>query len=217
MTANTELVRRATDLVATNTSMSMTDLLKALAPAPVSEPSPAKVPAPRKITEKQRAAIERMPEVYGQVVPSERRALTSNEVRSLLDERVTLDEVKKAATARLEDITLIAHNHLDVEVEEEERPTLGPIVIGVNAGSNQIPTKASVSAVSSNAVVAPLAGSVARILVAEGDEIEAGQVLLILEAMKMETEITAPTAGTVSRILVAPGEAVQGGQALIEF
>lgn len=106
---------------------------------------------------------------------------------------------------------------IDVEVEEEERPGLGPIVIGVNAGSNQIPTKASVSAVSSNAVVAPLAGSVARVLVAEGDEIEAGQVLLILEAMKMETEITAPAGGTVQRILVAAGEAVQGGQALIEF
>jgi len=90
-------------------------------------------------------------------------------------------------------------------------------VIGVNGGSNPIPTKASVTAVSSNAVVAPLAGSVARILVAEGDEIEAGQVLLVLEAMKMETEITAPAAGKVSAILVAPGDAVQGGQALIEL
>ena len=106
---------------------------------------------------------------------------------------------------------------IDVEVEQEERPQLGPIVIGVNGGSNPIPTKASVTAVSSNAVVAPLAGSVARILVAEGDEIEAGQVLLVLEAMKMETEITAPAAGKVSAILVAPGDAVQGGQDLIEL
>nr|HMQ65307.1 acetyl-CoA carboxylase biotin carboxyl carrier protein subunit [Arachnia sp.] len=75
----------------------------------------------------------------------------------------------------------------------------------------------SVSAVSSNAVVAPLAGSVARILVADGDEIEAGQVLLVLEAMKMETEITAPAAGKVVAVLVSPGDAVQGGQALIEL
>ena len=73
------------------------------------------------------------------------------------------------------------------------------------------------TAASSNAVLAPLAGSVARILVQEGDEIEADQVLLILEAMKMETEIKAPAAGTVSAILVAPGDAVQGGQALIEL
>lgn len=106
---------------------------------------------------------------------------------------------------------------IDVEVEEQERQSLGPIVIGVNAGSNQIPTKASVSAVSSNAVVAPLAGSVARILVEEGQEIEAGQVLLVLEAMKMETEITAPSAGTVVAVHVEAGDAVQGGQALVEL
>ena len=106
---------------------------------------------------------------------------------------------------------------IDVEVEEEQPVGLGPIVIGVNGGSNPIPTRASVTAVSSNAVVAPLAGSVARILVSEGEEIEAGQVLLVLEAMKMETEITAPAAGKVAAVLVAPGDAVQGGQALIEL
>ena len=85
---------------------------------------------------------------------------------------------------------------IDVEVEKET-PSLPPIVIGGSGG-------------------AP-AGSVARILVAEGDEVEAGQVLLVLEAMKMETEITAPAAGTVSAILVKPGEPVQGGQGLIEL
>lgn len=106
---------------------------------------------------------------------------------------------------------------IDVEVEEEERQGLGPVVIGVNGGSNQIPTTASMSAVSSNAVVAPLAGSVNRILVKEGDEIEGGQVLCVLEAMKMETEITAPSAGTVAAVLVSQGDAVQGGQALIEL
>ena len=104
---------------------------------------------------------------------------------------------------------------IDVEVEQEERPQLGPIVIGVNGGSNPIPTKASVTAVSSNAVVAPLAGSVARILVKEGDKVDAGQVVIVLEAMKMETEITAPTAGTVDSVLVEVREAVQGGQALV--
>ncbi len=107
---------------------------------------------------------------------------------------------------------------IDVEVQEEERQHLGPIVIGGSGNASPTaPTTASVRAVSSNAVVAPLAGSVARILVGEGDEIESGQVLLVLEAMKMETEITAPAAGTVSAILVAPGEPVQGGQALIEL
>ena len=66
-------------------------------------------------------------------------------------------------------------------------------------------------------MVAPLAGSVARILVKEGDTFQAGSVLLVLEAMKMETEITAPSDGSVASILVDQGEAVQGGQALIEL
>ena len=108
---------------------------------------------------------------------------------------------------------------VDVEVEEEQRK-LGSIITGGGGGVSNppaAPTTASVEGMSANAVVAPLAGSVFKILVNEGDEIEAGQVLLILEAMKMETEITAPNAGTVARISVAVGDAVQGGQPLIEI
>ncbi len=106
---------------------------------------------------------------------------------------------------------------IDVEVEEEEPQNLGAIVIGGSSGAITVPSTASVQGASANAVVAPLAGSVFKILVAEGDAIEAGQVLLVLEAMKMETEITAPKAGTVAAILVEKGSAVQGGQALIEL
>lgn len=105
---------------------------------------------------------------------------------------------------------------IDVEVEEPEAPQLGAIVIG-GSGAIHTPSTASVQAASANAVVAPLAGSVSRILVEEGDEIEQGQVLCVLEAMKMETEITAPKAGTVARILVEKGTPVQAGEALIEL
>lgn len=104
---------------------------------------------------------------------------------------------------------------VEVEVEEERRQ-LGSIVFGGNA-NHQEPANASVQGVSANAVIAPLAGSVFKILVNQGDEIEAGQVLLILEAMKMETEITAPNAGVVTAVHVAVGDSVQGGQALIEI
>ena len=107
---------------------------------------------------------------------------------------------------------------IDVEVEEQEKAPVGSIVIG-GAGGMQTPvaTTASVKATSANAVVAPLSGSVSRILVEEGQDIEEGQVLLVLEAMKMETEITAPAAGKVGRILVSKGDAVAGGEALIEL
>ena len=107
---------------------------------------------------------------------------------------------------------------IEVDVEEPEAPQLGTIVIGGGATSSvTAPTTASVQAASANAVVAPLAGSVARILVEEGQVIEAGQVLIVLEAMKMETELTAPKAGTVARILVEKGTAVQAGEGLIEL
>lgn len=106
---------------------------------------------------------------------------------------------------------------IDVEVEEQERPTLGSVVIGGGGGASAAPTTASVKAALANAVVAPLSGAVARILVAEGDEISEGQVLLVLEAMKMETEITAPHAGKVAHILVGERDAVQGGEPLIEL
>jgi len=106
---------------------------------------------------------------------------------------------------------------IEVDVEEQEAPQLGTIVIGGGGGGIVAPTTASVQAASANAVVAPLAGSVAKVLVEEGQEIASGQVLLVLEAMKMETEITAPKAGTVARILVEKGTAVQAGEGLIEL
>ena len=106
---------------------------------------------------------------------------------------------------------------VEVEVEEEHRQ-LGSIVFGGGGNANhQEPATTSVQGVSANAVIAPLAGSVFKILVNQGDEIEAGQVLLILEAMKMETEITAPNAGVVTAVHVAVGDSVQGGQALVEI
>ncbi|MCS4489437.1 biotin/lipoyl-binding protein [Corynebacterium sp. ES2794-CONJ1] len=106
---------------------------------------------------------------------------------------------------------------VEVEVEEEKR-TLSPIVFGGSqATAHNEPSNASVQGVSANAVVAPLAGSVFKVLVEPGDEIEQGQVLLILEAMKMETEITAPNAGVVGAVRVEVGDSVQGGQPLVEI
>lgn len=106
---------------------------------------------------------------------------------------------------------------IEVEVEEQERPTLGAVIIGGGGGSSTTPTTASVKAASANAVVAPLSGAVARILVAEGDDITEGQVLLVLEAMKMETEITAPHDGKIAAVLVKERDSVAGGEALIEL
>lgn len=105
---------------------------------------------------------------------------------------------------------------VDVEQEPETREVPGPIVIGGGAG----PTVKSGGSsgggkAGANDVTAPLAGSVARILVAEGDQVEAGQVVAVLEAMKMETEINAPKTGKVTAIVAEVGQALQGGQPIL--
>jgi biotin carboxyl carrier protein len=62
---------------------------------------------------------------------------------------------------------------------------------------------------------APMPGMVVSLLVEEGQEIEKGQVLLILESMKMQNELKAPRAGTVSRLRIKPGESVEQRQTLL--
>jgi pyruvate carboxylase subunit B len=63
-------------------------------------------------------------------------------------------------------------------------------------------------------VKAELPGSVSKIFVKEGESVKEGQILFLLEAMKMETEISAPKSGTVVKIFVSQGQAVEGGGAL---
>jgi methylmalonyl-CoA carboxyltransferase small subunit len=106
---------------------------------------------------------------------------------------------------------------VEVEVEEESRPPLGAIFMGGGFVPQHAATAAPNSGSGGDGVKAPLAGSVARVLVTEGQEIAAGEVVVVVEAMKMETEITAPHAGTVSAVLVSPGDAVSGGQVLVEL
>lgn len=66
-------------------------------------------------------------------------------------------------------------------------------------------------------VEAYMPGRVVRILVEEGQQVEAGEGVLVLEAMKMENEILAEHGGTVKKILVEEGQAVEGGDVLFEL
>jgi acetyl-CoA/propionyl-CoA carboxylase biotin carboxyl carrier protein len=65
-----------------------------------------------------------------------------------------------------------------------------------------------------DAIVTPIQGTVLAVEVAEGDEVEPGQVVCVVEAMKMENEITAPRAGVVSELSVEAGQAVSTGQVI---
>lgn len=65
------------------------------------------------------------------------------------------------------------------------------------------------------AIIAPMPGTILSIMKKPGDYVQAGDVVLILEAMKMENEIVATTAGTVSQILVSKGATVTTGESLV--
>jgi len=64
-------------------------------------------------------------------------------------------------------------------------------------------------------ISAPMPGKVIRVLVKAGDTVEAGQGLVVVEAMKMQNEIRSPKTGTVERILATEGQAVNAGEALL--
>jgi biotin carboxyl carrier protein len=63
-------------------------------------------------------------------------------------------------------------------------------------------------------VLAPMPGKVVRILAKAGDKIEAGQGILVVEAMKMQNEVRAPKSGQVERMLVSEGQSVNAGEVL---
>jgi biotin carboxyl carrier protein len=66
-------------------------------------------------------------------------------------------------------------------------------------------------------IKAELAGNLWKIVVREGQQVQADETLMILESMKMEIPITAPSAGHVTKIHVREGETVQEGQLLAEI
>jgi biotin carboxyl carrier protein len=63
-------------------------------------------------------------------------------------------------------------------------------------------------------ITAPMPGKVVRLLVSEGDAVEAGQGLLVVEAMKMQNEIRSPKAGKVEKLLAKENQAVNAGDVL---
>jgi acetyl-CoA/propionyl-CoA carboxylase biotin carboxyl carrier protein len=77
------------------------------------------------------------------------------------------------------------------------------------------PASSSGGGASNGTIAAPMQGTIVKILVAEGDEVEVGQGVLVLEAMKMENHINADRAGTVREIRVAAGDTVGTGDVLV--
>ena len=79
------------------------------------------------------------------------------------------------------------------------------------------PRAAAVASAGEGAVTAIMPGKIIRVLVGEGDHVDDGQVICILEAMKMENELKAPRAGVVKALYVQAGQDVEMGSVLAEI
>jgi len=99
----------------------------------------------------------------------------------------------------------------EVEIEEVKE--------GQNVAATSTPKEVKKAQPVSNgeSITAPMPGTITNILVKEGDNVKKGQVLAILEAMKMENEIVAPHDGAVKAISVDKGQNVNPGETLLKM
>ncbi len=114
----------------------------------------------------------------------------------------------------------------------EESHGEGPLAVLVDARQHQVEVKGgaasrprprasstqprrALTAAGPGVVMAPMTGRVVRVEVNVGDTVEEGQVLLVIEAMKMENEVAAPVAGRVKEVLVQAGARVSEGDPLV--
>jgi methylmalonyl-CoA carboxyltransferase small subunit len=113
---------------------------------------------------------------------------------------------------------------VDVEAESEQsRPPASATATSSRHSASVSSTPAS--AVSTDATIAdeckvcrsPVAGVVVKVAAQVGQSIQTNDILIVLEAMKMETAISAPISGKVAKVNVAVGDPVQGGQVVVEF
>ncbi len=100
--------------------------------------------------------------------------------------------------------------HLDYQEEGE------PSLMVIN-GMTYLVSKASSSRISVHELKAPITGEVVDVLVANGITVKEGQVLMILEAMKMEIQIKSPGNKKVKEIKVTKGQSIKIGDVLISF
>ncbi|HFN1080774.1 TPA: pyruvate carboxylase subunit B, partial [Klebsiella aerogenes] len=127
-----------------------------------------------------------------------------------------VEEVKSAAPAKS-----AASGIYTVEVEGNAFVVKvsdgGDVSQLTTATPSSAPVQAAAPAGAGTPVTAPLAGTIWKVLASEGQAVAEGEVLLILEAMKMETEIRAAQAGTVRGIAVKSGDAVAVGDTLLQL
>jgi acetyl-CoA/propionyl-CoA carboxylase biotin carboxyl carrier protein len=143
-----------------------------------------------------------------------------------VEERLDLSEVAAPTpTAPEGDEPAKIRKDVDVEVNGKRfavsvwAPDLGPVVAASGAAAGRARPKPAASAggggAGSGSVAVPMQGTIVKVLVAVGDQVEAGQAVCVLEAMKMENQINAETSGEVKEVRVEAGQAVGAGDVVV--
>ena len=96
-----------------------------------------------------------------------------------------------------------------------EAPVAAPAAPAAPAPAPAPAAPAPAPAAGATTVEAPMPGKILNIKVSAGQAVKFGETVIVMEAMKMETEIVAPADGTVAQILVKAGDAVDTGAALV--
>ncbi len=94
-------------------------------------------------------------------------------------------------------------------------PAAAPAPVAAAPAAAPAPAAAAAPTAAGEAVNAPMPGTVLRVEVTQGAAVKAGQLLVVLEAMKMENEILAPKDGTVAQIVAQKGSTVETGSPLV--
>ena len=107
---------------------------------------------------------------------------------------------------------------MDVELIGANGASVQPVAKAASVVSAPVaaPAASKPAASSSGSVTAPMPGTILKVLKADGDAVKAGDVVLILEAMKMENEISAPADGVIGSLSLTEGSTVAGDDLLFE-
>lgn len=90
-----------------------------------------------------------------------------------------------------------------------------PVAAPATPATEPVAAPAPAAAGEGTAVEAPMPGTILKVLVSNGQAVNSGDAVVVLEAMKMENEITAPCSGTVTAVCVNQGDSVDAGKVLV--
>ena len=121
---------------------------------------------------------------------------------------------KVTLNGRTYEVEVVADKAMCVAEYEAIAPAAAPAAAPVAAPA-AAPAAGGMTVTGGESVKAPMPGNILRVAVKAGDTVKEGDLLVVLEAMKMENEIFAPKTGTVAQVLVSKGSTVNTGDTMV--